>query len=69
MKRILTIAVFVVISIAGSSQAVSPYPEWQYSGSIFINTTPTGADLAEGKEGFDFPVLIRLNSDFFDVHF
>lgn len=39
---------------------------WKHSGSLYILTTPEGADLAEGVTLQDFPLLVRLNKDFFD---
>ena len=39
-------------------------PLWQYHLDIFLNTTPSGADMAADIP--DFPVLIRLNNENFD---
>ncbi|MFO0883464.1 MAG: DUF2341 domain-containing protein [Pirellulales bacterium] len=39
---------------------------WKHSGSLYILTTPEGANLAEGVTLQDFPLLIRLHQDFFD---
>ena len=47
--------------------AAAQYPGWQHSGSMFILTTPEGADLPAAAEVKDFPVLVRLNEDFFDL--
>ncbi|MEI7898982.1 MAG: DUF2341 domain-containing protein [bacterium] len=41
------------------------FPVWQHSASFFILTTPSGADLAASAAETNFPVLVRLTSDFF----
>ena len=48
------------------TEAAAQYPGWQHSGSIFILTTPEGANLPASATVKDFPVLVRLNKDFFD---
>ena len=40
----------------------SPYDSWTYSGSLFILTTPDGANIATGAAETNFPLLVRLNS-------
>jgi len=40
--------------------------EWQHSGSMYILTTPEGADLPVRVSVKDFPLLVRLDRDFFD---
>ena len=42
------------------------YEEWKHSGSLYIVTTPEGADLPAGAIEHDFPLLVRLDKDFFD---
>jgi len=68
-------AVVVLLVIASSrsafaqdrpAEASAPYPGWQYSGSIYLLTTPEGADLPTSASIDDFPVLIRLHRDFFE---
>ena len=49
-----------------ATEAAAQYPDWQHSGSIFILTTPEGADLPASAVEKDFPLLVRLNQDFFD---
>ena len=51
--------------IAVVCQAASPEGA-RSSGSVFILTTPEGADLPAGTELRDFPVLVRLHADSFD---
>ena len=41
-------------------------PGWRYSGSLFLLTTPEGADLPASASEVDFPVLVRLHKDLFD---
>ena len=49
-----------------SVQARSPYAEWNHSGSFFLLTTPEGANLPASASEEGFPVLVRLQRDFFD---
>ena len=54
-------------SIEGSAVLVSDeYRDWQHSGSIWLLTTPDGADLPTNAKVEQFPVLVRLHRDFFD---
>lgn len=46
--------------------ASAQYVGWQHSGSIFIITTPEGADLPATASEADFPLLVRLNKEWFD---
>ncbi|MEC9093277.1 MAG: DUF2341 domain-containing protein, partial [Planctomycetota bacterium] len=41
------------------------FAEWKHSGSIYILTTPEGADLPASVSVKGFPLLIRLHRDFF----
>ena len=49
-----------------ATEAAAQYSGWQHSGSMFILTTPEGADLPASAVEKDFPLLVRLNQDFFD---
>jgi len=49
-----------------AAPAFAQYPEWKQQGSLFVLTTPEGADLPEGSVVENFPLLVRLNKDFFD---
>ena len=60
----LLIAAFSNLCLAGS--AAAQYTDWQHSGSVFIVTTPEGAHLPASASVRDFPLLVRLHSDFFD---
>ncbi len=48
--------------LSGAAQ----YPEWRHSGSLFILTTPEGANLPPSAAEKDFPLLVRLHRDYFD---
>ena len=48
-----------------SGQTVSiPFAGWEHRAELTLNTTPTGADVAE--DIYNFPVLVRLNNSNFD---
>lgn len=49
-----------------TSLAPAQYPGWQREGSLFILTTPDGANLPDSASVEGFPLLVRLNQDFFD---
>lgn len=44
----------------------SLFREWKHSGSLFVLTTPDGANLAEGVTLESFPLLVRLGHENFD---
>jgi len=46
--------------------ALAQYPGWQQQGSLFILTTPEGANLPASASVEGFPLLVRLNKDFFN---
>ncbi len=53
------------LAISGGA-AFAQYPGWQHSGSIFVLTTPDGAGLPAAAVVEGFPLLVRLNKDWFD---
>ena len=56
-----------VILLTGLLQAASAqYSGWQHSGSIYLLTTPEGANLPASASEDGFPLLVRLNKDFFN---
>ena len=59
-------AAFVPFSSAQEKPADSRDAGWQHSGSMFILTTPEGAGLPAGTSVEEFPVLVRLNKEWFD---
>jgi hypothetical protein len=52
-------------SPAPSELAAAKYKGWQHSGSLCILTTPDGADLPATAKESDFPVLVRLDKEWF----
>ncbi len=64
MARVLFLIALAFLMFPGTSAA--QYRDWRHSGSLFILTTPEGADLPETAAEVDFPLLVRLNKDFFD---
>jgi len=52
--------------LAASDPATPPYRAWSHAGSIYILTTPEGANLPAGASEDGFPLLVRLHRDFFD---
>ena len=65
MLHRLLLTVSLVVSI-GISESLAQYDAWKYSGTMYIVTTPDGADLPEAAVERDFPLLVRLNRGFFD---
>jgi len=60
----LTPLVLTLVVHAGETPA--QYTGWAHSGSFFILTTPEGADLPAAASEDGFPLLVRLDKDFFD---
>ena len=58
------ILVIMFLAIAGTTFA--QYKNWEHSGSLYLDTTPEGANLPATAHEKDFPLLIRLNKDWFD---
>jgi len=46
--------------------APAQYPGWQHSGSLFVLTTPEGANLPATAVEENFPLLVRLDKGTFD---
>ncbi len=65
MKFIICVLLLMLAS-KRFSLGDSPYDEWRHSGSVFILTTPEGANLAESVSVENFPALLRLHRDYFD---
>jgi hypothetical protein len=65
LSRSLPLTLLVGTLIAASASAQT-YRDWQHHGSIWLLTTPEGANLPAGSVVRDFPVLLRLNREFFD---
>ena len=56
----------MAVFLALLETALAQYPEWRHSGSLYLLTTPEGADLPASASENDFPLLVRLSEDFFD---
>ncbi len=48
------------------TSASAQYADWEHSGSIYILTTPEGANLPASASVRDFPLLVRLHRDHFN---
>ena len=64
MNKRLTIGALIVFSMISGVQA--QYAGWQQAGSIYILTTPEGANLPATATEENFPLLVRLNKETFD---
>lgn len=56
----------MILAFTQVERASGPYTGWKHSGSVFVLTTPEGADLPAGTSVENFPLLVRLHKDFFD---
>ena len=57
-KKLLLLAGALLAS--STPHAAAQYPGWQHEGSLFILTTPEGADLPATAAVEGFPLLVRL---------
>ena len=48
------------------SQALAQYGDWKHAGSMYLVTDSAGADLPASAALRNFPVLVRLNEDYFN---
>jgi hypothetical protein len=55
-----------LLLLAASVAAAAPYQGWQHSGSLWILTTPDGANLPATAREEGFPILVRLSKELFD---
>lgn len=55
-----------LLLILGSSVTQTQAADWQFSGSLFINTTSEGASIPAEVSIEHFPLLVRLHQDWFD---
>ncbi len=49
-----------------AANASAQYSGWQHSGSIYLLTPPEGANLRATASEDGFPLLVKLDKDFFD---
>lgn len=68
MKPSLPHTLFFLASllVLSEGKASAQYADWRHAGSVFVLTTPDGADLPASAVVEDFPLLVRLHRDFFD---
>jgi len=64
MTKSTTIAVALLAVLLQTASA--QYPGWRHSGSISIVTTPDGANMPASASVENFPLLVRLDKDWFD---
>lgn len=57
---------FMGIVFAATPARLHADAAWKHSGEFYLLTTPEGANLPTTAEVRDFPVLVRLQQDFFD---
>lgn len=65
-SHLLGLAVAAGIAAAAAFAADAPLTGWKHSGTLTLLTTPEGANLAAGVLVEEFPVLVRLDRDWFD---
>ncbi|MEE8451572.1 MAG: DUF2341 domain-containing protein, partial [Thermoguttaceae bacterium] len=67
MRNNLAVSTLVFVVFALSLEnASAQYSDWKHSGSLYILTTPEGAEMPSTVSEKDFPLLVRLDKDFFD---
>jgi hypothetical protein len=64
MKKQLITGIAVFMTLLATARA--GYDGWQHTGSIWILTTPEGANLPATASEENFPVLVRLSKDGFN---
>ncbi|NQU23467.1 MAG: DUF2341 domain-containing protein, partial [Candidatus Nealsonbacteria bacterium] len=63
MKTLFVVAI-TILGLSGEAKAASS--DWSHSGSLYVITTPEGADLPSTALLHDFPLLVRLHKGIFD---
>ena len=66
MKTLTSALLTVTLLAAFIQPASAQYAGWAHSGSVYILTTPEGANLPADAAEKDFPLLVRLHKDFFE---
>jgi len=64
MSKNLTIRAIAYFAMLASASA--QYQGWRNSGSLYLLTTPEGANLPATASEVNFPMLVRLNKEWFD---
>ena len=62
-KTLLLLTGFLAAGFPARSNA--QYEDWKHTGSIYVLTTPEGADLPASAAVKDFPLLVRLHRGHF----
>ncbi len=62
----LLAALAIILHSQISLAANAPLPGWKFSGVFTVLTTPDGANLPAGTTVEEFPLLVRLQRDWFD---
>ena len=64
MMKIMTVALIAFLAMLQT--CLAQYPGWKHSGSLYILTTPEGANVPATATVENFPLLVRLNKGWFD---
>ncbi len=54
---------FAVLVLTLGNPSFAQYADWKHGGSLFILTTPEGADLPASASLENFPLLMRLQNN------
>jgi hypothetical protein len=68
MYQIERIVCGVILLTRLLQAASAQYSGWQHSGSMYLLTTPEGANLPASASEDGFPLLVRLHKDFFNFN-
>lgn len=66
MPKSPSLALATVLLLAAAGRAQADYSTWAHTGSVYVLTTPEGANLPASASIEGFPLLVRLHQDFFD---
>ena len=66
LRRTPLTALLALLVCSLAAPAEAQYAGWRQSGSLFILTSPEGADLPAAVSVEGFPLLVRLNKEWFD---
>jgi len=66
MNRIFCLIASTMIAGSGPQTASAQYQGWQHSGSLYILTTLEGANLPATASESGFPLLVRLDKNWFN---
>ena len=66
LLSILLVLTCISFALVGTDSAAADMSDWQHSGTFYIITTAEGAGLPATAVENNFPLLVRLDKDFFD---